>query len=156
MLNNLLKNKAIAHISALVTKYKYRKLSKKLSLESRQLYTESLPDWCQMNGETLNLITIDNTLMATAYDRVVIGDYGAFLEFSREQLIKSNIRCKSGEEYRFESDAYKDKVKYFWYTAKDISQVKIYFQQKTVTYADYLPNKFYISPFELKVMRTYE
>lgn len=44
---------------------------------------------------------------------------------------------------------YSERVKYQWFTARDRSDCKLYFQQKGVTYADYKPNKWYISPFEI-------
>ena len=35
-----------------------------------------------------------------------------------------------GQEYRYRGPNFVNSVKYFWYTAKDSSDVKIYFQQK--------------------------
>ncbi|MCY9861248.1 hypothetical protein OTK49_01805 [Vibrio coralliirubri] len=140
----------IRYIAALVESFNYRKLPKALSEESRKLYAATIPEWCHPDGNNeIKLATSDGTIIANGYSRLVVGDYGAFIEYSREQAIKDVVKCKEGEEYRFRDPEFKGKVKYYWYTAKDESGVKIYFQQKKVTYADYKPDMFYVSPFEL-------
>lgn len=139
------------HIQDIVKKYHYRKLPKQLSELSQDLYLRTLPEWCQLNGDSsATLITSSGIVVCNGYKRIVVGDYGAFIEFTREQAVKHNICCAKGERYRFSDPSYSDKVKYYHYTTKDESDVKIYFQQKTVTYADYLPNNLYICPFEVK------
>ncbi|ELP5899902.1 hypothetical protein QTV49_001819 [Vibrio vulnificus] len=139
------------YINNLVEKYKYRKLPKALSDEARRIYHRSMPDWCSMDGnDEAVLSTKSGTIVAIGYIRVVVGDYGAYVEFRRSQAVRENICAKKGQEYRYRDPNFVNSVKYFWYTAKDSSDVKIYFQQKKVTYADYLPERFYISPFELE------
>ena len=134
----------------LAVKYKYKKLSLELSEESRKIYLETLPVKLNINGDkSFKLYSKENTLISDGYNRIVIGDYGAFIEFDSTQIIKSNIKVKKGEEYRIHDDKYNKSVKYFWFTAKDNSDIKIYYQQKTVPYADYQPNMFYVSPFDI-------
>jgi len=65
------------------------------------------------------------------------------------QIINENICVQKGQEYRINDDNYKNNVKYHWLTCKDNSNIKIYFQQKPVNYADYKPFMYYISPFEI-------
>ncbi len=139
----------IDHIDRLAVKYRYRTLPKKLAPQMLELYEKHLPDWCEMDGDDVTLMTTEGTVIANGFNRVVIGHYGPFIEFYRSQAQKENICCKKGQEYRFRDDKYRHSVKYFWYTAKDGSDVKIYFQQKGVTYADYKPDLFYVSPFEV-------
>ena len=134
----------------LALKYKYKKLSLELSEESRKIYLETLPVNLNINGDkSFKLYSKENTLISDGYNRIVIGDYGAFIEFDSTQIIKSNIKVKKGEEYRIHDDKYNKSVKYFWFTTKDNSDIKIYYQQKTVPYADYQPNMFYVSPFDI-------
>jgi len=57
---------------------------------------------------------------------------------------------QKGQEYRYKNLSIKEVVDYFWYTAKDDSGVKFMFQQKHVAYADYQPDKFYVSVFEVE------
>ena len=95
------------------------------------------------------LYSLNGTKIANGYDRVVIGQYGAFLEIDPKDMCMENVECKKGQEYRINNPRYADRVKYQWFTTKDTSDCKLYFQQKGVTYADYQPNKWYISPYEV-------
>lgn len=118
----------------------------------RQKYLDALPDWCKINGDACApLYTLDGTIIATGYKRIVIGDYGAFIECTPEQMHRYNLRCKPGQEYRIYDERYSRNAKYHWLTAKDYSDCKIYLQQKTVTYADYVPGMYYISPYEVEL-----
>lgn len=140
-------------------KYKYKPLSvseKDLYYAGEELrqirtrYKEELPEWCKSPDCVKQpLISLDGTLLCTRFDRIVIGDYGAFLEISPEYMVKENLKCKQGQEYRMNDPKYKDNVKYDWLTPKDESDCKIYHQKKTVSYADYQPLKYYISPYEV-------
>lgn len=132
-------------------KYKYRPLPSAISITARHLYESKLPQWCSSDNRNISLITLSNTVIAKGFNRIVTGDYGSFVEIEKSQMVREAICCKKGEEYRFRNPNFADNVKYFWYTAKDESNVKIYFQQKGVAYADYLPGKFYISPHELNI-----
>lgn len=138
----------------LVKKYKYAKLPSQLSRSARSLYHSQLPSEFNMNGDNLAVLTtVEGTPIAKGYLRVVVGDYGAFIEISRDQMIKESLCAKKGEEYRYKDPSYKDSVKYFWFTAKDNSDIKIYSQQKTVSYADYKAGCFYVCPYEVQVRR---
>lgn len=136
----------------LAKEYGYAPIGYNLFLgDVRQKYRDALPGWCKLNGCIIPCYTLSGTLIAKGYNRIVIGDYGAFVEFTSEQAVKSNMIVQPGQEYRITDPRFSERVKYFWYTAKDDSGVKIYFQQKTVTYADYLPGMYYVSPYELQV-----
>ncbi len=101
-----------------------------------------------VDGKNVPLYSKDGTLLATGYDRVVIGEYGAFIEVPEERMKDNNIQCKKGQEYRLKPP-YVDRVKYQWMTSKGGSDCKIYKQMKPVTYADYKAGKYYISPYEV-------
>jgi hypothetical protein len=79
------------------------------------------------------------TVIARGYRRVVVGDYGAYIEFTKNQLIQDSIAPKwPGEQ--------KKEVSYIWYQTKDASQTKVYLQQHKVQYADYRPGMYYVAP----------
>ena len=102
---------------------------------------DALPEGFDVDGDkNCNIYSKSGTLIATGYNRVVIGDYGAFVEFDNTQAIKQNIKVKAGQEYRYNDKQYSDN-----------SDCKIYFQKKTVNYADYKEGMFYISPYEVKI-----
>lgn len=115
----------------------------------RDTFEESLPEWCKNEPNNIRLYTAGETLLCNGYTRIVIGDYGAFVEISPEQIEKGNLIIKPGQEYRINDPKYSGNVKYHWLTVDDGSDCKVYFQQKTVGYADYCPGMYYISPYEV-------
>lgn len=115
----------------------------------RDKYLKALPGWCVVNGEPSRaLYTLTGAKIATGYRRIVIGDYGAFVEVVAEQIVRDALCVKKGQEYRYKDERFAEHVKYLWLTAKDASDCKIYLQKKTVDYADYVPGMYYISPYE--------
>lgn len=86
----------------------------------------------------------DGMILATGYDRVVIGDYGAYIEFSESNMHMQNI------EHRWKNKGVGNRlIKYIWMQSKDDLKTKVYFQQAKVPYADYIPGKYYIDPSDL-------
>lgn len=85
------------------------------------------------------------TLVATGYNRVVIGGRGPYIEFELEMLDSECCSIPEEQKYRFDSNV----VYYVELRTKDVDYVKIYVQKRCVSYADYLIGKVYISPFDL-------
>lgn len=88
-------------------------------------------------------------MITIGYDRIVIGDYGAFIEFDNNKAIVESFIIAPGQEYRIEDERYSKNVKYIWLTVYDGSGIKVYFQKKGVSYADYKPGKYYVSVHEV-------
>lgn len=128
----------------LASKYKYKKLDAKYSAEVRAYYAENIPSFLSTNQP---LYTSTDTRICSSFNRIVIGDYGAFVEFSPGQANRDVFCIAPGQEYRLE-ERYKN-CKYIWLTISDSSHVKIYYQKHTVTYADYIPGMYYISVHEV-------
>lgn len=82
-----------------------------------------------------------STIIAENYNRVVIGDYGAYVEFTKEQL-KVELTNKFGKAKR-------RGLKYIWKQTVDSCNTKVYFQLRRVQYADYIPGHYYIDPTHL-------
>lgn len=122
----------------------YKKLPEKLSTIARSLYASTMPNFLEHNQP---LYTIYGTKVCDNFDRIVIGDYGAYVEFSSEQANKDLFTIAAGQEYRLEPRY--SNVKYIWLTIEDGSEIKIYYQKKTVSYADYKPQKYYVSVYEV-------
>ncbi len=118
-----------------------------LSEKYRNFFLENIPDFLEVNGGG-KLFTLKGTQICKEYGRIVVGDYGAFIEFSEPS---NEFIIAPGQEYRVYDKKYKDNVKYIWLTVKDGSNIKIYHQRKRVPYADYIPNKYYVSVHEVKV-----
>ena len=134
--------------AALAKKYKYRPLKRDLSEKYRKFYLDNIPTELNVNGGVDALFTLNGSPICDGYDRIVIGDYGAFIEFSTSPY---SFIVKPGQEYRIDDERYSKNVKYHWLTINDDSDVKIYHQMRTVAYADYLPDKYYVSVHEVLV-----
>ena len=134
----------------LAEKYKYQPLTKELSEKVRNIFTVNIPSFLTISGEIKPLHTLKGTLICNGYDRIVVGDYGAFIEFSEEH-IASEFAIKAGQEYRVNDEKYKKNIKYIWLTINDGSDIKIYLQKRKVSYADYKPKKYYVSIHEVLV-----
>lgn len=128
--------------------YDYKPLPPALSKQYRELFMANIPSGLLISGATQPLFTLKGTQICSGYDRIVIGDYGAFIEFSEEQ-VSNEFVCKRGEEFRLADKRYN--CKYIWLTLNDGSDIKIYHQIKTVKYADYKVGKYYISPHEVSI-----
>ena len=143
-------------LKRLADQYGYKKLPQTLSLLQREYYMGELDDFWK-NGEfknhKFNLIVHDGSVIATGVTErgFVCGDYGVFLEIETSQINRENIKVQPGQEYRINNPRYAESVKYQWYTDKVGDGIKLYFQQKGVTYADYQPNLWYVSPYEVQV-----
>lgn len=135
----------------LAAEYGYKSIGLNLFLgDVREKYKSALPGWCNMEGnDAMSLFSLDGTRLCNGYDRIVIGDYGAFVEISPDHILQNNLHCKVGQEYRFSDERFAKNVKYLWLTASDHSDCKIYLQKKRVDYADYVPGMYYISPYEV-------
>lgn len=76
-------------------------------------------------------------LVATGYDRVVIGGRGPYVEFETSHMVQDNlVESKTRHHYYVE-------------LRTTIDDVKVYMQVRRVEYADYVPGRCYASPFEL-------
>lgn len=126
--------------------YDYKPLPPALSKKYRDMFLANIPDGLSISGAAQPLFTHKGTPICFGYDRIVVGDYGAFIEFSEEQILNEFV-CKKGEEFRLTDKRYN--CKYIWLTLDDDSDIKIYHQLKTVKYADYKVGKYYISPHEV-------
>lgn len=135
----------------LAQKYKYKPLSKELSQKYRQYFRENIPNGLLETGEKKTLFTTCGSPICDDYERIVIGDYGAFIEFS--SLSYHNYAIKSGQEYRVFDERYSKNCKYIWLTINDGSDIKIYKQKRTVAYADYKVDMFYVSVHEVMTRR---
>lgn len=135
----------------LAMEYKYKPIPINLFTGNiRDKYIEHLPIWTCVDGNpTQKLYSAYGTPISSGYKRIVIGDYGAFIEIEKAQMELQNIQCEVRQEYRINDEKYSKNIKYFWMTAKDNSHCKIYLQQKEVSYADYKVGMYYISPYEV-------
>lgn len=143
----------LKHQQNLVDTYKYKALPPLYREEALRFYQDNLPEGFVLDGDSVPLFSSEGLKICDKYNRIVIGDYGAYVEVLPEDIIHENIKVKKGQEYRDFDERYSKHTKYSWLTTKDNSDVKIYFQKKTVDYADYVPGRYYFSPYECVVFK---
>lgn len=68
----------------LAKKYGYKPLSDDLSKQYREYFTNNIPDFVAENYNQ-PLYTIHGILICSGFKRIVVGDYGAFVEFNLSQ-----------------------------------------------------------------------
>lgn len=136
----------------LAQEYGYKPLPKELSEKYRQFYIDNLPEGFIINGSDTVLCTKTGAVVCNGYTRIVVGDYGAFIEFDEEQANLDEYIIAPGQEYRVNNPRYSKNVKYIWMTIPDGSNIKIYKQKKKVAYADYKSGMFYVSPHECMIL----
>lgn len=147
----------------LAEEYGYKKQPDDVAEVSMQRYIDTLPEdfrgevkrvdgikpGFEVAGKDIPLYSKDGTQIATGYDRIVIGHYGAFIEISPEKMCMDNIKCEAGQEYRINNPEFASRIKYRWMTTRDDSHCKLYDQLKGVVYADYRAGVWYADPFEV-------
>ena len=97
-----------------------------------------------LSKNNIKLYTKNNGIVSDGYDRIVIGKRGPYIEFNNTQLYWSQIFIPEDQFWRLESTS-----SYYIEYRTIIDNVKIYYQQKLVNYADYKIGLYYISPFDL-------
>lgn len=99
----------------------------------------------EWGSNDLEFFSHSQTLLASGYVRTVIGKRGPYVEFLSENIKWDKFHIPPSESYR----QYDKRVFYDEYRSLDESNVKLYFQKRTVAYADYKIGRCYISPFDL-------
>ena len=94
----------------LADKYGYLPLPPDLSAKCRQFFKDNTPEFLRFEGDSKGLYTKSGSLICNQYDRIVVGDYGAFIEFSEENIGNEFI-IQPGQEYRVNDKKYsKNKI----------------------------------------------
>lgn len=117
---------------------KYIPLPEDESKLVREFYAEQIP--IPLDGGDLYFHNEAGTLISKGYNRIVVGDYGPFIEFTKKQIMAKNIKKK------WPGKQNKSGMKYIWCETRDQEKTKIYFQLEKVPYADYKPDYIYVDP----------
>lgn len=120
----------------------YKPFNPEISILLRTHYKNEIA--ISLNGGRQPLFFKSGLQFCIGYLRIVISDYGAYVECTPTQIIKANIKDRFNNR---ESD--KRPVEYWWMIPADGSDCKIYEQVNKVAYADYIPGMFYVSVYDL-------
>lgn len=127
-------------ILGLVMEFRYRPITEERRNEMFALYKSNLNGFDSLPHRHLQ---IGGVTIATDYERVVVGDYGAYVEIAPENMLVT-LTVPDCQTWRLDKEHLKKKkisLKYEWYTYGD---VKVYKQLDGVKYADYKPGMYYI------------
>lgn len=90
-----------------------------------------------VNGNSSKFFCKDcGLLLANGYRRVVIGDRGPYIEFDEENMVKENMHYPEGQTHIYFNE----------FCSNCEHKIFIYNQKRTVAYADYMIDKWYIGP----------
>jgi hypothetical protein len=92
--------------------------------------------------EIIPLYFLDGTLFAKDYIRVVHGGRGDYVELNRDDI---TVEMVSKFNYKIPDKVSDESFYYYWLVPINRTE-KIYWQVRTVKYADYKPGMYYISP----------
>lgn len=124
--------------------FNWYRLPSSISNMVRKIYLDELPDWIKSKDiATIEIRTLSGYLVSTGYNRIVIGDFGAYIEFDESQALIDDYIVKPGQEYR-QTPQYAN-TKYNWLCHRLDQSIKIYYQKRTVSYADYKVGMYYVS-----------
>jgi hypothetical protein len=124
---------------------------------------ESLLQLWEFGTPNVLFLTKSKSPVFKGYVRVVYGDHGPYVEFELTNLISKNIIRKF-------NNVVSNGSYYEWLTIADDSGIKIYYQLRDVHnlpnpphpgyhgnrkegYADYRPNYYYVSPYEMIIVK---
>jgi hypothetical protein len=102
----------------------------------------------ELGDESTVFISENGIRLAQGYNRVVFGGRGAYVEFSPKHMCLKNIHIPENQLFRL-SDL---RIYYIEFRSSDESNVKIYYQMKTVAYADYKIGMFYMCPTQIYLL----
>ena len=96
----------------------------------------------------MNFYAPDGTLLAKGCLRLVCGGRGDYLEFAQEHICWENFHIPADQAYRL-SPPWDERVFYIEFRSNGPSNIKLYFQRRLVSYADYRIGCCYLSPDDL-------
>lgn len=97
-----------------------------------------------INGARCDIKTSDGLVIATAYDRIVVGDRGPYVEISESSFVTDSVVVQEGQEWRTQRNA---PAYYVWLRTTCAAKAKVYYQLKHVSYADYKTGFYYVDPW---------
>ena len=136
-------------IDDLIDTYKFAPLPEEERIAAREYFTQNIPSHLNIQGGGA-LYADDGVQLCSSYNRIVVGDYGAYIEIDKIGIKKENLTLEFGQEWRVYDVNEKDKVNFVWLTTKGYtSYIKVKYQKKPVHYADYKVGYYYVSVFDV-------
>lgn len=128
----------------------YQAMDKPKRYFYHNFYKERIPKGLPIHGTKRTLMTKKGVLISRGYEKIVIGDYGAYIQFSQNQAYLENIHIPEKECYKISSSKYRY-IKHVIYHVIGEPAIDIFQQKELVDFADYIPDKYYIDVFSVKL-----
>ena len=93
----------------------------------------------------MRIFTKSGLQIAHDFERIIHGGRGDYIEISLDQIIELSIIVPEKQVWRLDNE----KVYYWEFRSKDISDIMLYFQMRLVKYADYKIGFFYVDPYDV-------
>lgn len=100
------------------------------------------------NIQKISLIYKNGEKVCERYERIVIGDYGAYVEISASHLSDNHFIYIDQNDPVDETIASRHS-NHMTLALNDESSYTIYFQVKPVPYGNFIPGRFYIDPYDV-------
>jgi len=111
------------------------------AIVTKQNYFKVLPN---DNDCLRKALCLDKERFLWTFNRIVCGAHGPYIEFSKPMLAME-LETTPGQKWR---EGGKYSVKYYHLNPIHFRAVKIYYQVRTVNYADYIVGKYYVDLWE--------
>ena len=139
-------------VSQLMLSYRNQVIPNNISEELKETHKKYLPTWISdsmiESGKSAPLFDVNGTKVCDKYSRVVISDFGAFIEFSYDDICEKNIMIMPGEEYRVAPEN-QDKVSSYLLTTNSDAKCQIGLRVKDGTGSGFRQGFCYVSVYEV-------
>lgn len=141
---------SIRNRECMVAKYHHRPIPTTPAAGNvKTYYRDKLPAWAKKKiSRKYPLYTKNGEKVCERYERIVIGDYGAYVEISASHLSDNHFI------YIDQNDPIDETISsrhssHMTLALNDESSYTIYFQVKPVPYGSFIPGRFYIDPYDV-------
>ena len=139
-----------SYIKDMVAKYHHRPIPTTPATGNvKTYYRDKLPAWAKKKiSRKYPLYTKNGEKVCERYERIVIGDYGAYVEISASHL-SDNHFIYIDQNNPIDETISSRHSSHMTLALNDESSYTIYFQVKPVPYGNFIPGRFYIDPYDV-------
>lgn len=134
-------------IQDMIKKYHYRPIPATVQTGSvKSYYRDRLPAWAKIKiSRKYPLKTKQGDKLCEAYEKIVVGDYGAYVEISASHLLIDQFIYIDEQDISENIDT--RQKSYMTFVLNTDPDFKILFQVKSVAYGNFIPGRFYVNPY---------
>lgn len=127
------------YIQNLKLSYKNKPLPEQISKKSKEFYKKCLNSYYQINGDEKQIVTWNYIYIAKKYNKIVITDYGPFLEIKKENVFWENLMLKNQQS----------NTNFIFYGIENYPNFECFFTKESSNVRDFSPNCLYIPTYKV-------